>query len=85
MLSEEQGMQYGIGTQDTPIFEHMHEASAQLVGGTLTAVDAVMEGDYTHAVNIGGGLHHGFKGKHLAFVYIMMRRLPSNIYENIIT
>lgn len=67
MLSEEQGMQYGIGTQDTPIFEHMHEALAQLVGGTLTAVDAVMEGDYTHAVNIGGGLHHGFKGKASGF------------------
>ena len=35
---------YGIGTEDTPIFPNMHEASAMLVGGTLTAVDYVMEG-----------------------------------------
>ena len=26
---------YGIGTEDTPIFPNMHEASAMLVGGTL--------------------------------------------------
>ena len=26
---------YGIGTEDTPIFPNMHEASASLVGGTL--------------------------------------------------
>lgn len=36
---------YGIGTEDTPIFPDMHEASATLVGGTLTAVDYVMEGN----------------------------------------
>jgi len=29
---------YGLGTEDTPIFKGMHEASALLVGGTLTAV-----------------------------------------------
>ncbi|EMR05709.1 Acetoin utilization protein AcuC [Bhargavaea cecembensis DSE10] len=58
---------YGIGTEDTPIFPHMHEASAQLVGGTLTAVDEVMEGRARRAVNLGGGLHHGFRGKASGF------------------
>ncbi|SFQ45352.1 acetoin utilization protein AcuC [Psychrobacillus psychrotolerans] len=58
---------YGIGTEDTPIFPDMHEASASLVGGTLTAVDYVMEGKSTHAVNLGGGLHHGFKGRASGF------------------
>lgn len=58
---------YGIGTEDTPIFPHMHEASASLVGGTLTAVDYVMEGKSTHAINLGGGLHHGFKGRASGF------------------
>ncbi|WP_282241362.1 acetoin utilization protein AcuC [Psychrobacillus sp. NEAU-3TGS] len=58
---------YGIGTEDTPIFPHMHEASASLVGGTLTAVDYVMEGKSVHALNIGGGLHHGFKGRASGF------------------
>ena len=58
---------YGIGTEDTPIFPDMHEASAILVGGTLTAVDYVMEGRSNHAVNLGGGLHHGFRGRASGF------------------
>ncbi|MBS4176003.1 acetoin utilization protein AcuC [Lederbergia citrea] len=58
---------FGIGTEDTPIFEGMHEASAQLVGGTLTAVDVVMQGQANHALHLGGGLHHGFRGKASGF------------------
>ncbi|MFB4163051.1 acetoin utilization protein AcuC [Alteribacillus sp. JSM 102045] len=58
---------YGIGTEDTPIFPHMHEAASLLVGGTLTAVDMVMEGKSKHALNLGGGLHHGFRGKASGF------------------
>ncbi|RSL34254.1 acetoin utilization protein AcuC [Salibacterium salarium] len=58
---------YGIGTDDTPIFSNMHEAAALLVGGTLTAVDLVMEGKSKHALNMGGGLHHGFRGKASGF------------------
>ncbi|WP_223590952.1 acetoin utilization protein AcuC [Neobacillus bataviensis] len=58
---------YGLGTEDTPIFPNMHEASALLVGGTLTAVDEVMSGRARHAVNLGGGLHHGFRGKASGF------------------
>ena len=45
----------------------MHEASALLVGGTLTAVDAVLSGKVKHALNLGGGLHHGFRGKASGF------------------
>ncbi|WP_246941281.1 acetoin utilization protein AcuC [Bacillus pinisoli] len=66
-LSEETGINYGIGTEDTPIFPNMHEASARLVGGTLTAVDYVMSGKALHALHLGGGLHHGFKGKASGF------------------
>lgn len=58
---------YGIGTEDTPIFENMHEAAALLVGGTLTAVDLVMENKAAHAMNLSGGLHHGFRGKASGF------------------
>lgn len=58
---------FGLGTEDTPIFPNMHEASATLVGGTLTAVDYVMTGKSEHALNLGGGLHHGFKGKASGF------------------
>ncbi|NRD76142.1 acetoin utilization protein AcuC [Bacillus sp. BRMEA1] len=58
---------YGLGTEDTPIFSNMHEASSLLVGGTLTAVDEVMSGRVLHAAHLGGGLHHGFRGKASGF------------------
>lgn len=58
---------YGLGTEDTPIFQNMHEASSLLVGGTLAAVDAVMSGRAKHALHLGGGLHHGFRGKASGF------------------
>ena len=60
-LTKEQGMVFGLGTEDVPMFPGMHEASSYLVGGTLTAVDAVLSGDAIHALNLGGGLHHGFE------------------------
>ncbi len=49
---------HGVGTDDTPAFAGMHEASALAVGGTLAAAEAVWSGRARHAVNIGGGLHH---------------------------
>ncbi|MBU8905212.1 acetoin utilization protein AcuC [Desertibacillus haloalkaliphilus] len=58
---------YGLGTEDTPMFANMHEAAALLVGGTLTAVDQVMEKKAQHAINLGGGLHHGFRGRASGF------------------
>lgn len=66
-LAEEQANHFGLGTEDTPIFDGMHEASALLVGGTLTAVDYVMQEKAEHALHLGGGLHHGFRGKASGF------------------
>lgn len=66
-LEKSIAMTYGLGTEDTPMFPNMHEASALLVGGTLTAVDAVLSGKVKHALNLGGGLHHGFRGKASGF------------------
>lgn len=66
-LDIQEALNYGIGTEDTPIFPKMHEASSLLVGATLTAVDHVMEGKAIHAANFGGGLHHGFRGKASGF------------------
>ena len=58
---------YGLGTEDTPVFAGMHEAASLLVGGTLTAADCVMTGKARHALNLGGGLHHGFRGRASGF------------------
>lgn len=66
-ISETEGLEYGLGTEDTPIFQDMHDAASFLVGGTLTAVDAVLEGKTKHALNLGGGLHHGFNRKASGF------------------
>lgn len=66
-LSEQEALNYGLGTEDTPVFQGMHEASSLLVGGTLTAVDYVMTGKAVHALNLGGGLHHGLSGKASGF------------------
>lgn len=66
-LSATEAECFGLGTEDTPIFKNMHEASAMLVGATLTAADYVMTGKATHALNLGGGLHHGFRGKASGF------------------
>jgi acetoin utilization protein AcuC len=43
---------------DTPVFRGCYEASALATGASLSAVDAVMSGEVTHAINIAGGLHH---------------------------
>lgn len=66
-LDKQTALQYGLGTDDVPMFAGMHEASALLVGGTLTAVDYVLEGKAEHALNLGGGLHHGFHDKASGF------------------
>lgn len=66
-LAEERAQEYGLGTEDTPIFANMHQAACQLVGGTLTAVDKILHGDYKRVANIGGGLHHGFQRKASGF------------------
>ena len=66
-LPAKEGESYGLGTEDTPVFAGMHEAASLLVGGTLTAADYVMTGQARHACNLGGGLHHGFRGRASGF------------------
>ena len=49
---------FGIGGDDVPPFVGMHTASARIAGGSLAAVDAILSGQVTRAVNVAGGLHH---------------------------
>jgi acetoin utilization protein AcuC len=57
----------GIGTDDNPCFNGMHEASAKVVGGSVDAALAVWENRTTHAVNIAGGLHHAMPDRSSGF------------------
>jgi acetoin utilization protein AcuC len=49
---------HGLGSDDNPIFEGMHTASAHVVGATVEAARQVWSGEVLHAANIAGGLHH---------------------------
>lgn len=52
---------HGLGTDDNPIFEGMHEASRLVCGGSLLAAREIAEGRADRAVNIAGGLHHAMR------------------------
>jgi acetoin utilization protein AcuC len=54
-------LRFGLGTDDNPVFEGMHEASALVAGATLAAARAVWSGPAVHAVSIAGGLHHAMR------------------------
>ena len=51
----------GFASEDNPVFEQMHEASALIAGGSLVAGEAVHEGRADHAFNPAGGLHHAMR------------------------
>ncbi|KAA1397169.1 acetoin utilization protein AcuC [Aeromicrobium ginsengisoli] len=52
----------GLGTEDNPVFAHMHEASALIAGASVEAARRVWTGAAPRAVNVSGGLHHAMPG-----------------------
>ena len=58
---------FGLGTDDDPVFEGMHEAAALVVGATLAAARSVWSGAATHAVSVAGGLHHAMRANASGF------------------
>jgi acetoin utilization protein AcuC len=52
---------FGLGGEDNPVFDGMHEASALVTGGTVDAARAVRRGEVVHGVNLAGGLHHAMR------------------------
>jgi acetoin utilization protein AcuC len=57
----------GVGTDDNPTFEGMHQASAHVVGATVEAARRVWEGQALHAASIAGGLHHAMADRASGF------------------
>jgi len=57
----------GLGTEDNPVFEGMHQASAHVVGATVEAARQVWDGEVLHAANVTGGLHHAMPGSASGF------------------
>jgi acetoin utilization protein AcuC len=58
---------HGLGTDDNPVFEGMHRASAHVVGASVEAFRQVWSGEARHAVNVAGGLHHAMPDKASGF------------------
>jgi acetoin utilization protein AcuC len=58
---------HGLGTEDDPVFGHMHEASALVAGATLAAARAAWSGAAQHGASIAGGLHHAMRGNASGF------------------
>jgi acetoin utilization protein AcuC len=52
---------------DNPVFDGMHEATAEIVGGSLVAAEAVHQGRAAHAFNPAGGLHHAMRDRASGF------------------
>lgn len=77
-LNEAIAANYGLGTEDTPIFPFMHEAASLLVGGTLTAVDEVMSGRASHALHLAVACIMDLKEKLQDFVFITTAQLLLN-------
>ena len=58
---------HGLGTDDNPIFEGMHEASCLVCGGSLLAAREIAAGRADRAVNIAGGKHHAMPDRASGF------------------
>jgi acetoin utilization deacetylase AcuC-like enzyme len=62
-----EALPWGLGPGDTPVFSGMHAVSALIAGGTLNALRGVLRGDFVHAFNPAGGLHHALRDRASGF------------------
>ena len=81
-------LERGLGTDDNPTFEGMHQAAAHVVGATVEAARRVWTREVEHAASIGGGLHHAMPGRASGFcvyndVAVAIRWLLDNGAERV--
>ncbi len=60
-------LDFGLGTEDNPVFAGMHDASALVAGATLAAARKVWAGEAGHGASIAGGLHHAMRASASGF------------------
>jgi acetoin utilization protein AcuC len=58
---------HGLGAGDNPAFPAVHRTSALIAGGSLQAARGGMAGDFLHAFNPAGGLHHAMRSRASGF------------------
>ncbi|GAA2099917.1 MULTISPECIES: acetoin utilization protein AcuC [Brevibacterium] len=66
-LDEEFQREWGVGTEDVPRFEKIHEASGRIFQAGIEVGRAVASGRYTRAVNFCGGMHHAMSNRAAGF------------------
>lgn len=59
--------EHGLGTNDNPVFDRMHEAAAHIVGGSIEAARRITSGGARRAISLAGGLHHGMRSRAAGF------------------
>ena len=60
---------YGIGTSDCPVFDHMAEVAELIVGSTLKAGEEIMKGTFSKTFVMLAGLHHASRERASGFCY----------------
>ena len=60
-------LDFGLGTEDNPVFPGMHDASALVVGATVAAALKVWAGVARHGASIACGLHHAMRANASGF------------------
>ncbi len=65
-----EGVRYGLGTSDCPVFPGVARWSALVCGGSLLAMDLVDRGEVATAFHFAGGLHHAGAAHASGFCYL---------------
>jgi acetoin utilization protein AcuC len=63
-------IEFGLGTEDCPVFPGVYDFSALVTGATLQAADLVMSPEYDLAFNLAGGFHHAHSRSAEGFCYV---------------
>ncbi len=60
-------LSHGIGPGDTPAASGLHDAALLGVGGTIEALEAVLDGRAARSFNPAGGMHHAHRDRASGF------------------
>ena len=65
-----EGLEMGLGTEETPIFKGLYDYAALACGGTAAAASLILSGDAHIAFNMSGGYHHAGPQTAAGFCYV---------------
>lgn len=61
--SGQKNLEYGLGTEDVPVFADMHTSAARIAGGSIQLAQQLLAGSALHGVNFAGGMHHAARAQ----------------------